>query len=268
MKKVLFIFSLLTVMAINSSAQGFSVVKSFDCQDATQGVASDGKHFYAISSTSISKYTADGKYVATWSESNPELIKHFDGGIIVDGLLYCSHSNFPQVPMASSVEVFDPGTMKHIRTISLGIEYGSCTWVVRGEDCWYACFAHYDRNGANAGGEVLKDNSWTQIVQFDDQWRRLQGWILPKELLDQLHPNSLSGGLYVNGKFFCTGHDAQKLFILEFPPYGMRMLLTGAIDIPFKGQGVALDPEGNLWGIDRKQHKVMKASSPKPLSKY
>lgn len=265
MKRFPMILFLLACLSVSCAAQGYRTAQTFKCQDATQGVACDGRFFYAIGNQCISKYSVQGDSVMTWRENNPELIRHFDGGIIIDGLLYCSHSNFPEVPMASSIEVFEPGTLKHVKSISLGIDCGSCTWVVRGEDCWYVCFAHYDRSGGNAGGEVLKDNSWTQIVRYDDSWRRTAGWILPKELLEQLHPHSLSGGLYVNGKFYCTGHDAKKLFVLEFPPYGPRMLLTDTIDIPFKGQGIALDPEGNLWGIDRKSGSVIKAISDTPI---
>lgn len=250
--------AMLTVSA-SASAQSYKTVETFNCPEANQGVAVDDSYFYGIGNQTIAKYTMAGEKAALWKESDPSLIKHFDGGIVIDGLLYCSHSNYPEVPMASSIEVFDTKDLSHVKTISLGIDNGSCTWVVRGEDCWYVCFAHYDRNGGGAGGEVLKDASWTQIVQYDDIWRRTQGWILPKELVDELRPNSLSGALYIGGKFYCTGHDATKLFILEFPPMGMRMRWTGSIDIPFKGQGIAMDPKGNLWGIDRKGKKVIKS---------
>lgn len=239
----------------------FEKTFSFPAKDATQGIAADENYVYAISNSSITKFTKDGDSLLTWQEKDKRLIRHFDGGIIIDGLLYCSHSNFPEVPMASSIEIFDPETLSHIKTISLGIEYGSCTWIVRGDDCWYACFAHYDKSGGTAGGELLHDVSWSQIVQFDNSFRRLQGWILPQELIEQLRPNSLSGGLFIDGKFYCTGHDAKKLFILEFPPYGMRLQWTGTIDIPFKGQGIALDPQGYLWGIDRKSHMIIKAKA-------
>lgn len=266
MKKSMFaIIVLLTALTGTVSAHGYETVKTYNCPDATQGVATDGKYFFAIGTKSFAKYTVQGDSIATWKEARPEFIHHFDGGIVIDGLLYLSHSNFPQVPMASSIEVFDPETLTHVKTISLGIDNGSCTWVVRGDGCWYVCFAHYDRNGGTAGGEVLKNNSWTQIVRYDDDWHRTAGWTVPGELLEQLSPNSLSGGLYVDGRFYCTGHDAQKLFILEFPPVGMCMKLAGTIDIPFKGQGIALDSDGNLWGIDRKKKTVMMARSESPL---
>jgi len=237
----------------------FVLVESFFCPSATQGVATDGKYFYGIGNQVITKYSYQGDSITTWQESNPELIKHFDGGIVIDGLLYCSHSNFPEVPMASSIEVFDTKNLHHLKTISLGIDNGSCTWVVRGDNCWYVGFAHYDRSGGNAGGEVLKDASWSQIVQYDNKWRRTGGWILPKKILEQLRPHSISGCLYMNGKFYCTGHDATRIFVLEFPEYGMTMQLTEEINIPFNGQGISIDPQGYLWGIDRKTKSVIKA---------
>lgn len=260
MSRRLFLVISILSLACAAHAQGFRAVRSFSVTGANQGVAVDDDHFYGIGNQRITKYSKNGDSLATWMEKDSRLIKHFDGGIVVDGLLYCSHSNFPEVPMASSIEVFDPGKMEHLKTISLGIEHGSCTWVVPGEDCWYVCFAHYDNNGEKADGKVIRDASWTQIVQYDNEWRRLQGWILPPELIEEIRPMSLSGGLFVDGKFYCTGHDARKLYVLEFPPYGMRLRWTGTIDIPFNGQGIALDNEGFLWGIDRAASLVIKAS--------
>ena len=252
---------LLLVVPLMAQAREFQTDKTYSCPEAKQGVAVDDSHFYAISNQTIAKYDLNGRKVAVWNENDENLIKHFDGGIIIDGLLYCSHSNYPDVPMASSIEIFNPKTMKHLRSVSFGIDTGSCTWVVRGKENFYVCFAHYDRNGWKCGGEMLKDNSWTQIVEYDKNWQRQRAWILPKELLEQLHPNSLSGCIFQDGKFYCTGHDAKKLFILEFPPYGMRMRLTGTIDIPFSGQGIAIDSKGNLWGIDRKKKQVIRSKA-------
>lgn len=239
--------------------QGYEAVHSFKAPEAKQGVAVDGKYFYAISNQQITKYSRNGDSLATWFEKDRRLIRHFDGGIVIGKRLYCSHSNFSAVPMASSIEVFDTRTLKHLESVSFGIEYGSCTWIVPGKRCWYVCFAHYDKNGESAGGKVIRDASWTQLVQFDRKWRKVRGWILPPELIEEIRPMSLSGGLFVDGKFWCTGHDAQKIYVLEFPPYGTTLRWTGTISIPFHGQGIALDPDGHLWGIDRKQRLVIEA---------
>lgn len=254
MKRII-LMTLLCLAAYAALGKSYQTVRTYPCPEASQGVATDDIFFYGIGNQTIAKYNkATGQRVAVWKEKNKELIRHFDGGIIVDGLLYCSHSNFPEVPMASSIEIFDPGTLQHVKTISLGIDVGSCTWVVRGEGCWYLGFTHYDKGG----GEPGKDNSWTQVVQFSDNWQRQQAWILPKELLQALKPSGISGCLFIDGKFYCTGHDPQKIFILEFPPYGMRLCLTGTIDMPMHGQGISIDSEGFLWGIDRATKSVIK----------
>nr|MCR4565396.1 hypothetical protein [Bacteroidales bacterium] len=72
---------------------------------------------------------------------------------------------------------------------------------------------------------------------------------------------------YLNGKFYCTGHNEQKLYMLEFPPHGMTMQWTGTMDIPFKGQGIAIDREGNLWGVDRENGTVMMAKMEMEIKK-
>lgn len=264
-RTVLTIIALAVCIAANAriiNAGAFRTVRSYKCTEAVQGVAVDDSCFYAIGNRIIAKYDkSTGRKLAEWKENDKELIRHFDGGIVIDGLLYCSHSNFPEVPMASSVEIFDTRTLSHVKTISIGIDSGSCTWVVRGDGCWYLGFAHYSQG--SGGAEPGKDNSWTQFVKYDDNWQRVQGWILPKALLGQLSPNSVSGCLFLDGRFYCTGHDATKLFVLDFPPYGMRLVLSDEIDIPFHGQGIAIDGEGFLWGIDRKTRSVLKAAPEK-----
>ena len=159
MKRTLCLLLSAVLLSSMCHAQAYRTVRTFPCGNtATQGIAVDDNYFYGISNAQITKYTKTGDSLATWREKDPQLIRHFDGGIIVDGLLYCSHSNFPEVPMASSIEVFDPVRMEHVKTVSLGIEYGSCTWVVPGDGCWYVCFAHYDRNGEKAGDTVYYTN--------------------------------------------------------------------------------------------------------------
>lgn len=236
---------------------GYKLLRTYKCPESTQGVAVSSNAFYGIGSMVVSKRALRGELLIKKDYADTELIHHFDGGIVVDGLLYCSHSNFPDVPMASSIEIFDPETLQHLQTISLGIDVGSCTWIVPGEDCWYLGFAHYDNTNRSTMDEADRNNYWSQIVRFDKNWRRTGGWIIPREVMDLLKPYSISGALYLNGRFYCTGHDLEKLFVLEFPPYGMQMVLAGTIDIPFKGQGIAIDHEGNLWGIDRDGGTVM-----------
>lgn len=240
-------------------AQNYKEVKRFNARYATQAVAVDKHHFYAIDNNHITKFNLQGDSITTWHEPNKERIRHFNSGIVIGSKLYCAQSNFPEVPMSSSIEIFDTKTMKIVETISFGIDIGSCTWILPGKDCWYVFFAHYDKSGANAGGEVLHDVSWSQLVQYDLNWVRKQAWILPKALIEELRPNSCSGAVIVGDSFYLTGHDARQCYVVKFPPYGTHLEWVDTIDVPFPGQGIALDSEGNLWGINRKAKCVIKA---------
>ena len=230
-------------------------VQRFHAENAVQGVAVDGKYFYAIQNTRISKYTIHGDSITTWTEPGSQSIFHLNSGVVIGHKMYCAHSNYPRVPMASSIEIFDTRTMQHLETVSLGIDVGSCTWVVPGKKCWYVFFAHYDKKA----DELDKDASWAQLVQYDRKWRRLRAWILPPALVKEVRPNSLSGGIYMNDTFYCTGHDAGKCYLLRIPSIGMMLEWNSTIEVPFEGQGLAVDPKGNLWGIERRNKTVIKS---------
>lgn len=257
MKQILVI--ILSILSLQLSAQNYRELKRFKASYATQAVAVDKQHFYAIDNHNISKFTLQGDSVTTWQESNLERTRHFNSGIVVGDKLYCAQSNFPEVPMSSSIEIFDTKSMQIVKTISFGIDIGSCTWILPGDKCWYVFFAHYDKSGANSGGEVLHDVSWSQLVQFDLDWNRKQAWVLPKSLIEEVRPHSISGAVLVGDTFYFTGHDAKKCYLVKFPPYGTHLEWVDAISVPFPGQGIALDSEGNLWGINRKARVVIKA---------
>jgi hypothetical protein len=102
--------------------------------------------------------------------------------------------------------------------------------------------------------------SWSQLVKYDKKWRRLEAWILPKELIEELHPNSLSGGVLVDDTFYCMGHDNEKCYLMKLPKYGMQLDWVGTINVPIAGQAIDIDKDGNMWGINRKNRQVIKAS--------
>src|SRR5690606_6983247 len=112
-----------------------------------------------------------GAKVAEWS-GDPARFPHINACAVIQDELVCAASNFPHTPMSSSVEVFDPVRMTHLRTISLGQQIGSLTWIDRKDGAWWACFANYE----GRGGEPGRGSAHTQLVKFDDQWRRLESW--------------------------------------------------------------------------------------------
>src|ERR1051325_11176835 len=80
-------------------------LRRFKAAEANQGVAVDDQHFYAITNHAIGKYRKDtGERVASWDGGGSGTLKHLNAGVVLDGKLYCAHSNFPDLPEQSSVE--------------------------------------------------------------------------------------------------------------------------------------------------------------------
>lgn len=232
-------------------------IARFAAPEARQGVAVDEEFIYVIGNHVIGKYRKDNyARVGGWSCPEGEPLIHLNAGIILDGLLYTAHSNYPETPMLGSVEVFDPKSMTHLRTHSFGMGTGSTTWIERRDGSWYACFAHY----ANRAAEPNRDPTWTQLVRFDDQWRRLEGWAFPKQLLARFGKYSSSGGAFGPGGYlYATGHDDHWLYVLAFPQGGSRLVAKGKIPVSLYGQAFAWDPtDGNvLYGIIKADREVV-----------
>lgn len=239
-----------------SKAQKIEIVRIFEVDRAHQAVVADQDHFYVINNSEIVKYELEsGDKVDAWQDTTGK-IRHLNSGVIVDGKLYCANSNFPQSPMASSIEIFDPIGLQPVGSHSFGIDIGSATWIDWYEDHWYVVFAHYSGNG----GEPGKTNRWTQLVKYTSDWKRVGGWIFPEELLERFGNYSNSGGVILSdGTMLGTGHDEKELYVLSFPKQGYTLEWTGTVPAPFEGQGIAkdLDDSRVLYGISRKNDQVI-----------
>ena len=121
-------------------------IARYPAAEARQGAAADKDHFYAVVNTAIGKYRKrDGELVAQFQRPRNGLIRHLNSCYAESGSLYCANSNFPEIPMASSIEVFATENLSHSYSYSLGVlEEGSLTWFDRLGDGWIAGFAHYD----------------------------------------------------------------------------------------------------------------------------
>ncbi|HZZ44258.1 MAG TPA: hypothetical protein VFE58_15090 [Tepidisphaeraceae bacterium] len=237
----------------------FEELKRFPAPEATQGVAADNNFFYAIGTRSLGKYNKEtGQRVAAWTSPDGSSFKHLNAGIVLNGLLYCAHSNFPNQPPASSVEIWDTNTMQHVATHSFGRFEGSLTWIDRFHDNhWIACFAHYAKEGSQPGNPAL-----TQVVEFDSEWRQVGGWIFPEKLITQFASHSASGGAFgPHGFLFVTGHDAQELYVLSIPDAGPILQWRDTIPITAQGQSFAWDPvqPGIFYSVSRKTHEVIQS---------
>lgn len=237
------------------------VVHSLDATEARQGVASDGTHAYAIDNSRIGKYELkSGKRIAGW-EGEPALFPHMNACTLFERELICAASNFPKVPMTSAIEIFDPAAMTHLSTISLGMGIGSLTWVSRKDGFWWAGFANY----TGRGGEPGRDNRYTAVVKFDDQWRKIEGFTLPDAVLERMAPMSTSGGAWGDdGLLYVTGHDRPEVYALRLPKAGSALELVDTLPIPFEGQAIDWDPKEKrlLWGISRKDRKAIAVTIP------
>ena len=167
-----------------------------------------------MANSAIGKYDkASGKKLAAWS-GDPKRFAHLNSCAVIDRDLVCANSNYPNVPMKSWVEVFDPATMTHKRSIDLGELDGSLTWVDRHDGAWWAGLANYDGRGGAPG----RDHRATKLVKFDDHWKPLQSWTFPDDVLARMAPHSASGGAFgSDGRLYVTGHDRPEMYVLAIP---------------------------------------------------
>ena len=230
------------------------LVRQLKIPEANQGIAVDTEHFYAVDNQTIAKYDKrTGELVNAWEGAEDGPIMHLDSGVVIDGLLYASHSNYPESPMTSSVEVWDVETMAHVDTHSFGIDWGSFTWLDRHDGFWWAGFANYNRVFGN--NQMAYGNKyWTTVVKLDDDWQRLEAWTLPEGVLERFEDMSNSGGSWgPDGRLYLTGHDPAETYVMELPEAGSVLQWVGTVELAIAGQGVAWDRSRPdiLYGIIR-----------------
>lgn len=255
MKQISTILIALLIAVVSYSQQNIEL-KRYKAPQAKQGVVANRKYFIVFSNDSVVKYDKKtGKEVSSFYSNK---LIHLNSGILRGNKLYCAHSNYPAIPMWSSIEIWDHKKMKHVGTHSFGIESGSCTWMDIYKGHYYVMFAHYATPGKMEPG---KDVNWSQLVKYDKQWRRVEAWVLPPALIKKIEPFSLSGGVITKeGKILCSPHHYSELYLLEFPAQGAELILTHTIPSPIQGQAIAWDTyeKDVLWGISRETREVIK----------
>lgn len=239
-------------------------IASWNVPEANQAVAVDPLHFYGIGNHTIVKYRrSDGARVAEWFGPRGGPIVHFNAGYVSGRRLVLAHSNFPQLPMASSIETFDTRRLEPVASHSLGIRLGSLTWAVRHRGWWWACFANYNDAGTTPGF----DQRWTHVAQFDNAWQLRQSWLFPPQIVARWGDSACSGGDWGDdGMLYVTGHDARELYVLRLPRQGVTLEYVTTIDVPFEGQAWAWDRsrprERIIYGIRRSKREVIAARIP------
>jgi outer membrane protein assembly factor BamB len=248
-------------VALGLAAAAPAVLHTWAAPEATQGVAVDGAHVYAIGNSTIAKYDRrTGRKLAQWT-GDPERFPHLNSCEVAGGELLCAASNYPHTPMESRIEVFDAERMQHLRTIDLGRQGGSLTWVTRKDGAWWAGFANYD----GRGGEPGRDHRATKLVKFGPGWRAQATWSFPAAVLDRMKPYSASGGTWGrDGLLYVTGHDRPEIYVLQAPPGGGELRLVATLPAPMGGQAIAFDPGAPrvLFGVRRATREVVEMRLP------
>jgi len=237
-------------------------IGEFTIKEANQAVGVDDKHFYAVDNQVIGKYEkATGKLVSRYEGPKAGPILHLDSAMLKDGKIYAAHSNYPEWPMTSSLEIFDAATMKHVGTHSFGIQWGSLTWVDWKDGYWWMGFANYDRLlGPNKTPYGHKAN--TLVVKLDPQFKLVESFTLPKALLDKFEDMSNSGGSFgPDGFLYLSGHDPAEIYKVRPPEAGSVLEVVETIPMNIRGQGIAWDRSqpGVIYGIIRATKKEIDA---------
>ncbi len=233
-------------------ARLFRELQSWPAPEAHQGVAVDQDAWYAISNRAIARHDKkSGELQKRWTADEGANFTHLNGGSIVQGKLYCAHSNWPKQPTENTVQVFDPATLEHLEAIDFPETAGAITWVDRHQDAWWVAFAHYGK-----AEEVAK----SRLVRYDDQWKSTGTWKFPTAMIERLVPYSCSGGSWgPSGLLYTTGHDRAEVYALQLPEKGDQLQLVTTLAAPIAGQGIAWDRShiGVLFGIVRSKHQAV-----------
>jgi hypothetical protein len=237
-------------------------VRRIPAREANQGVAADDRFLYVIDNQAIGKYEkANGARAGGWSSPDDGPIQHLNAGIVREGRLHVAHSNYPGVPMVSSIEIFDVETMRHVDSHSFGVHGGSATWIDFHDGFWWVAFVNYDNRGGVPGRGV----EWSTVERFDAEWRQTGGWVFPAGLIERFRPYSNSGGFWsADGQLYLTGHDAAEIYTMRLPTAGSTLEWTGTIAAPIAGQGIAGDPIQTeiVYAIDRGRREVIVVKMP------
>jgi len=237
-------------------------VARFPAAEAVQGVAVDAEFLYVIADHTLGKYRkSDGTKVASWSAPKDSKVKHLNAGVVLDGKLFCAHSNFPLKPDESSVEIFEAKTLQPVGQHVFTQPPGSLTWALPYRGGWLTCFAHYS---------ATSDNALSRIVQYDQDWKELRRWSFPTALLQRFARSSSSGACLVDGeRLLVSGHDARELYALSLPPAGGEARWEATLGFLTAGQAFDVDRSQPasvqgfvLYSIERKTKEVVGARYP------
>lgn len=224
--------------------------------EATQGAVADRRHVYAIGNNVIGKYDKrTGRRVAAWTGPRT-LFPHINSCAVTGTRLVCAASNYPAVPQANSVEIFDTRRMVHVGSRALPPMPGSLTFLYPKRGGWWAGLANYDGRGGVPG----RDHRATLLLTLDARFVPVASWLLPATVLEWMAPYSVSGGVEgSDGLLYLSGHDRPELYRMRLPKAGTVLEHAGTLGWPTQGQAIGRDGVDRtlIWSIDRASRDVV-----------
>jgi hypothetical protein len=245
---------------------GAVAARRYPAPAARQGVAVADGAFYAIDDRVIEKYDFwSGARLARYDAGDDARLVHLNGCTVRDAVLVCAHSNYPGVPMRSTLERFDARSLAHLGSQPLDGAPGSATWVDWSDGHWWVAFAHYTGRGGVPG----KGPEHSRIWKLDPSWRPLASYAYPPELIARFAGRSNSGGAFgPDGWLYLTGHDAPELYVACVDEEAKVLRWLDTRPAPIAGQGIAWDlATATLWGVMRDAREVvaMPAFAPREI---
>lgn len=232
--------------------------------EARQGAIADARSVYAIDNSTIARYDkVTGERTGVW-RADPARFSHLNSCSLRGHALVCANSNYPAVPMVSSVVWVDTRNMQLTRVRDLGHTFGSLTWIEWRKGSWWACFAHYDGRGGEAG----YDHRATVLVRYDTSFRARATYRFPDIVLARFAPRSSSGGAWSSdGSLYVTGHDKREIYALSVPAHGTTLAHVATLATPTAGQAIGWDASESrvLWSIERATNELVASKVP-PLT--
>lgn len=262
---------LLPALALPAAARAqagprFEAVARFTTPAARQGVCADAGFVYVVDDRQIVKFAKDGfREVARFDSPREGPIIHMNSLSLHEGRVYAAHSNYPEDPMLSSVEMFDTATLRPAGSHSFGLQLGQLTTFEWHEGAWWAVWANYSRVfGRNQ--RPYGNTHWTHITRLAPDMRQTAGWSFPSDVLTRAEPMSISGASWGPGLpghpgplLWCTGHDHKEVYALRLPRQGMRLERLATLPVEAEGQAIAWDKADPtlLWMIVRSRREVV-----------
>lgn len=246
----------LVLAALLAGAAAPVEVLRWPTAEATQGAVADRRHVYAIGNNAIGKYDKrTGRRVAAWTGERA-LFPHINSCAVTGARLVCAASNYPAVPQASSVEIFDTRRMVHVASRALPPLPGSLTFLYPRRGGWWAGLANYDGRGGVPG----RDHRATLILMLDARFAPVGSWLLPATVLERMAPYSVSGGMGGSDRLlYLSGHDRPELYRIRLPRAGTVLEHVGTLPWPTQGQAIGHDGSDPklIWSIDRARRDVV-----------